>query len=370
MSILDNPYKLNLMLSGLGLLTSKYEDQADKYKSMASQGLLQQAQAKQSEKQRLSDREYNQPLRDLNMEDIRSQIDARGATETPPMFGGTGMQAQAANIISTLGAKKQQGLPLTKEEQNALTYAIRYSENAKYYQTPQGTLEVPGISTDFLGGQSPPLPPPAQPLIPPTPPIQPETSGPRLINTPASKGATEVDKKFAPEYVDWTTKGFSDAQKGIEQLNSALSDLTSGKTKTGGVEAGLSTILPESVMGFVSPDFVNTKDQIEEVVQRNLRLILGAQFTENEGKRLIARAYNPALKTEQNIERVKRLVKQIEDAAQAKQEAAKYWETHGETLKGFKGKIFTVDDFNPDKLFGEEPVIDDEYEKLKAKYLQ
>lgn len=378
--LLSDPYRLNMLLNGFGLLTSKYEDQADRYKQGAMSGLLQQSQINAKAKEKEADREYNQPLRDLQGQYLQSQIglnqskiDAAGNRVPEPIFGGNSMPAQAANIISTLGAKRQRGEPLSKEEENALTYAIRWSENARYYQTPQGTLEVPGISTDFLGGQVPQQPIPPAPQVStqqPVPPVsdQPVDKGPTLINQPASKGSTAVDQKFAAEYIDWTTKGFSDAEKGIAQLNEALKDLTSGKTKTGGVEAGLNTILPDSVMGFVAPDFVNTKDQIEEVVQRNLRLILGAQFTEKEGARLIARAYNPALSTEQNIARVKRLVKQIEDAAQAKQAAAKYWEANNGTLSGFKGKVYTASDFDPDVLFGEE--VDDEYEQLKQKYLQ
>lgn len=379
--LLSDPYRLNMLLNGFGLLTSKYEDQADRYKQGAMSGLLQQSQINAKAKEKAADREYNQPLLNAQIASANATAalnNAKAGAEGMPqeMFGGNSMPAQAANIISTLGAKRQRGEPLSKEEENALTYAIRWSENARYYQTPQGTLEVPGISTDFLGGQVPQQPVPSAPQVStqqPVPPVpdQPVDKGPTLINQPASKGSTAVDQKFAAEYIDWTTKGFSDAEKGIVQLKEALKDLTSGKTKTGGLDAALDTVLPNSVMGFVAPEFVNTKDQIEEVVQRNLRLILGPQFTEQEGVRLIARAYNPALSTEQNIARVKRLVKQIEDAAQAKQAAAKYWEANNGTLSGFKGKVYTASDFDPDVLFGKESADNtDEYEQLKQKYLQ
>ena len=84
---------------------------------------------------------------------------------------------------------------------------------------------------------------------------------------------------------------------------------------------------------------------VEEVVQRNLRLVLGAQFTEKEGERLISRAFDPSLSEKENKKRVDRLLNQIEKAANAKQKAAEYFEKHG-TLKGFKGTLMTMQDFS------------------------
>lgn len=309
MGLLDDPYKMNLALSGLGLLTSDYEDQSNRYKDMASQGLLQQAQHKAGAK----DRELDRALKQAQIDSMKNPVEDIPTAQ------------QNYNLARQQG---YQGtfLDYQRDLKNAGRTSIINTVGTGFpYKIPENTMPVD--VTDPSLGVTP---------IPGT----------------SSKGETEVDKKFAPEYVDWTTKGFSDAQKGVEQLKLALGDLTSGKTKTGGVEAGLNTVLPDSLMGFVAPDFVNTKDQVEEVVQRNLRLILGAQFTEKEGARLIARAYNPTLKPEQNIERVRRLVKQIEDAANAKQAAAIYWQENGGTLKGFKGKIFAAGDFDPDALFG------------------
>jgi len=76
-------------------------------------------------------------------------------------------------------------------------------------------------------------------------------------------------------------------------------------------------------------------DQVTEVVQRNLKLILGGQFSEKEGERLIARAYNPALGQEENARRVKALMTQIKSANEAQAQMAEYFGREG-TLKGFK----------------------------------
>ena len=72
------------------------------------------------------------------------------------------------------------------------------------------------------------------------------------------------------------------------------------------------------------------------MVQRNLRIILGAQFTEEEGKRLIKRAYNPRLEESQNIKRLDRLINSMKKAREAQMAANKHFQEKG-TLKGYKG---------------------------------
>src|SRR5690606_8783450 len=91
----------------------------------------------------------------------------------------------------------------------------------------------------------------------------------------------------------------------------------------------------------------STKEKVEEVVQRNLRVILGAQFTEKEGERLISRAYNPRLSEAENKARVDRLIQQISEAAKAKLDAAQYFQQHG-SLVGWKGRLPRMSDFDPE----------------------
>ena len=101
----------------------------------------------------------------------------------------------------------------------------------------------------------------------------------------------------------------------------------------------------------MNPNAIDVKETISEVVQRNLRVILGAAFTAKEGEGLIARAYNPALDEKINAKRVRRLMIAMEQALDAKDKAAQYYEKNG-TLNGFKGTAnFSMSDF--------ENVIDD-----------
>jgi hypothetical protein len=156
-----------------------------------------------------------------------------------------------------------------------------------------------------------------------------------------TKGRTAADKAFGAEFVDWRYKGgAADVAKNLDQLDMVIDELKSGKNLTG----SLLGLLPQKIKAMTNPDAVNAQELIEEVVQRNLRLILGAQFTQKEGERLIARAYNPQLSEELNAVRVGRLFSQVRRAAEAKEAASKYFEENG-SLTGFKGKIPTFSDF-------------------------
>lgn len=157
-----------------------------------------------------------------------------------------------------------------------------------------------------------------------------------------SPGELAIDKAFAKDYVDWTTGGFADVEKNLTQLKDVELRLKSGKENLTGPVIGKT---PDIIKNVANPAAIEVRDEVQEVVQRNLRLILGAQFTEREGEKLIARAYNENLDESVNAKRVSRLVKSIQEAAQAKQQAVDYYNENG-TLKGFKGKVFTIADIN------------------------
>jgi len=153
-------------------------------------------------------------------------------------------------------------------------------------------------------------------------------------------GQSKVDEKFADDYVAWTTGGGQDAAAQIAQLMPVIQALEEGKPITGVPVA----VQPDLLLAMTNPKALQSREQVEEVVQRNLRVILGAQFTEKEGERLIARAFNPKLPPEENAKRLRRLFLQMSSAAEQKNAAAAYFEQNG-TLRGFKGKTPSVQDF-------------------------
>lgn len=164
------------------------------------------------------------------------------------------------------------------------------------------------------------------------------------------KGQETYDKEAAKELVQWGIGGgFADANKSLTQLGDTLKNLKAGKVDTGWYQR----YIPEGLKEAANPELVALRQNVEEVTQRNLRLVLGAQFTEKEGERLIARAFNENLPTEVNVQRVERLMGQINAAAKAKQEAFNYFQKNG-TMAGFTGRQYTIADFDPDKLYGKE----------------
>lgn len=176
----------------------------------------------------------------------------------------------------------------------------------------------------------------------------------------AMKRADPMDKAYATQYGQQVLGGGNvDAAKNLSQLRDVQGRLESGKENLTGPMLGM---VPDSVKAYTNPGAVDAKDTVEEVVQRNLREILGAQFTQKEGDRLIARAYNPSLEEKDNAKRVARLATAMEEALKAKQAAATYFQKNG-TMRGFQGKTqWSVADFekamdaNTDK---ELPVLSD-----------
>lgn len=159
-----------------------------------------------------------------------------------------------------------------------------------------------------------------------------------------SIGESAVDKAFAKEYTDFIAKGgYTNAQKNLDALKQVSDEIAKTDTATGGFIG----LLPKIVRDVVTPEGAAMQDKVEQVVQSNLRQVLGAQFTEKEGQMLLARSYNPRLSEKENQQRLKSLVKQIEGAYSSQKDAARYFEDNG-TLKGFKGKIIqSIDDIIP-----------------------
>jgi hypothetical protein len=165
-----------------------------------------------------------------------------------------------------------------------------------------------------------------------------------IVNVGTGDKLTEFEKKrdqkFAEDALQWQQGGGQDMTAQIAQLKPVIEALERNEPLTGPMVA----VAPDLVLAIANPKALQAREQVEEVVQRNLRAILGAQFTEKEGERLIARAYNPKLSPQQNAGRVRRLFKQMAEAAEQKQAMVDYATANG-TLKGFQGKMPSIQDF-------------------------
>jgi len=193
-----------------------------------------------------------------------------------------------------------------------------------------------------------------------------EETGKLLAKQKIEKTPAEVatDKAYADDYVKFVTGESSDIEKQIAQLDNVVLTLQKVIRDNEDIEAGtkfrikdgkkekliekdLSSprigITPDFIQAASDPEALAIRERVEEVAQRNLRIILGAQFTEKEGEKLIARVYNQKLDEKENLKRVKALSKQMTKAFKAKESAADYYAENG-TLKGWNGKIMTLSD--------------------------
>ena len=155
-----------------------------------------------------------------------------------------------------------------------------------------------------------------------------------------------TDDAFAKDFVQFTTGGAQDAMKQLAQLQDVVTALKDPNASLTGPFVGN---IPDAVRKFTNPQAIAMRERVEEVVQRSLRIILGAQFTEKEGERLIARAYNPGLEQSENATRVGRLLTQLDQAYENKVDASQYFQKNG-TLQGWSGKLPSMADFDPSPI--------------------
>jgi hypothetical protein len=230
----------------------------------------------------------------------------RGASMMEP----AAFKAQLENITALKGEKE------TEATQTARAYAATFGapgspEYVKAFR--EKLMPPPAVGTQvFVGGEGKPLTP----------------------------GQKKVDENFADTYAAFVSGGATDAAKQVTQLSSALKQLEQNSELTG----PLIGLMPETLQSFAAPEALAVKQTIQEVVQRNLRAVLGPAFTAKEGEALIARAFDPALGQKENVKRVRRLLEQIERANADTQAAVKYYEDNG-SLQGFKYNAPRLSDF-------------------------
>jgi len=187
---------------------------------------------------------------------------------------------------------------------------------------------------------------------------------------PTTPGQIALDKSYAKDYLSWRTSGgFADVQKNSQQLEEALDTLEGSTTPLTGPVEGLvpDMVKPFSKWGKKSLAVV---EAVREVVQRNLRIVLGAQFTAKEGQQLMDRAFNEQLSPAENSKRVRRLMNAITGAAKAKELAAQHWDKYG-TITGldfpkvsFASLNSEIDAMNAEAGLGTDIMSDQDNQKL------
>jgi hypothetical protein len=161
--------------------------------------------------------------------------------------------------------------------------------------------------------------------------------GEKLNLTPGQK---KVDEKFSETYIEWQTGGGADMVANIASIDSVLKKLEANEPLTGPMVG----IQPDFIRAIANPKAADALERVQEVVQRNLRAVLGGAFTEREGAQLINRAYNPSLSPAVNAARLRKLFQQLSISGKQRQSMVDFFEENG-TLQGYRGPRPSVNDF-------------------------
>lgn len=154
--------------------------------------------------------------------------------------------------------------------------------------------------------------------------------------TPLQK---KIDENFGTTAEEYLTNGAPQVKANLVNLKEKIEVLEAGELNVSGPVTGL---LPDAAKGILMPEAASFISDIRDVIFQSLKEKLGAQFTEREGDRLVAAAFNPYLDESKNVARLKRLYATIEEAARAKQNSIIYYQENG-TLKGFDMPEFLID---------------------------
>ncbi len=144
-------------------------------------------------------------------------------------------------------------------------------------------------------------------------------------------GFEDANKEFQKQYVAWRAGSAEDFFDKIKQLQKAVRVLRSGKQITG----PLFNQLPPLVKTLTSPQSTDVRSDVEKIVQGALRETLGAQFTQVEGDRLLARIFDPNLPEEFVAENVEAELNKIAALAKSREAMSRYYEENS-TLKGYR----------------------------------
>lgn len=146
-----------------------------------------------------------------------------------------------------------------------------------------------------------------------------------------SEGQKALDKAFAKDYNDFVAQG---GAAGLARKLKDVDDSIKLLEKTDSASGPLIGTLPKAFRDVVTPEGSSIQDRLEGVVQETLRQTLGAQFTEKEGERILARTFNPRLSEKENARRARVILNELKEMAKAKVEAANEFAKKG-TLKDF-----------------------------------
>jgi hypothetical protein len=148
--------------------------------------------------------------------------------------------------------------------------------------------------------------------------------------TPLQK---DIDKKFATTAESWLSKDAAQVDANIMNLEDKIGIIERGEADVSGKLIG---ITPEFLQPFVGQTEAKAfLGDVRDIVFQSLKEKLGAQFTEKEGDRLVAAAYDPSLPEELNAKRLRRLLAVVKTMKASKEGMIDFYNKEG-TLKDYE----------------------------------
>lgn len=146
--------------------------------------------------------------------------------------------------------------------------------------------------------------------------------------SPFEKKKQEALGKGAAE---WITKDRDTFASNLNKVDKALELLSQGKN----LSAPGTQAIPDFIRKQTNPDAIVARDSMQSAIQDTLRPTLGAQFTENEGKRIMALAYNEGLGDKENARRAAQLKEIIQRKIEATDALYAYLQANNGSDAGF-----------------------------------
>ena len=142
-------------------------------------------------------------------------------------------------------------------------------------------------------------------------------------------GEQTVDREFAKKYNEWRTGGKADYEENKKIFDEAITALEKGNVSTGAA-SGIGSRLPG-----VRTATRELETRVRKAVNGMLRATLGAQFTEEEGKRIFEQTFDPFASPEENVKNMQTELNRIEKRAKDIEQQGQYF-TKQKTLSGFE----------------------------------
>lgn len=147
------------------------------------------------------------------------------------------------------------------------------------------------------------------------------------IAPPKTSSATDIPPaeksakvQLGKDYAEFTSKEKAKMENNLKLLKSTIDELKADPELTGFFKGMLAQAPGKQK---TAPRITSIQARVQKVVNESLRQLLGAQFTEEEGKRVVKNAFDPQESVEENIRRISAIYDQLLSTYKGQVEAFK-----------------------------------------------